>query len=658
MIEIKNLRKTYKLDDQNFVALNDINLKINKGEFVIILGQSGCGKSTLLNILGGMDKPTSGEVYVNGQDLSRKKSDQLAAYRREEVGMIFQKFNLINDATVLENVKMPVKFSGYSEKEQIKIAKMAIDSVDLSNKINSLPKKLSGGQQQRVAIARALVNNSEILLCDEPTGNLDSKTGQEILNLLKSLNQKGHTIIMVTHNEAYGQYADKVVKMLDGNIISTKINKNKEVKGSPEKVSTKNINFRSRFSIALKNLKRRKLRFFLTSFGIAIGAMAIVVLVSFGAGLQREANKEFTSYTQVEEISVTGNKSSGMQFSIGADFAKTETKNLNDNTLSDLAKIDNVKAVYPSISIYGEMSNGDKLSNMYGSGSAPIDLVKQETKDTVKYGTFLQSDDQDGVVIPYGQAVALGFDDPAQAIGKEVKIKSNSGNKEFTTKIVGVVSKDEKNSYMTYIPEKTAIAWEKKIKDEEMGKSDPDLYESIVVRAIDKSHVSEVKKVIDDKGYGTQSYEDIAKQMTRIFTIMQVVLGVIGSIALLVASLGIVNTMIMSVLERTKEIGIMKAVGARDKDIRSIFLSEASLIGLFGGLVGLFLGFLGSRLAETVMNNYLANKASGGDLLSFYVPTYLSIGVVVFSILVAAIAGYLPAKRASNLDPAEALREE
>jgi len=659
MIEIKNLKKIYKIDNQDFEALSGIDLSINAGEFVVILGQSGCGKSTLLNILGGMDAPTSGSIKVNSRDLSSEKPDRLAKYRREEVGMIFQKFNLINDATVLENVKMPLKFSGQSQRTQTKIAMEVLESVGLREKAKSLPKKLSGGQQQRVAIARALINNPQVLLCDEPTGNLDSKTGEEILALLKKLNSQGRTIIMVTHNETYEKFADKVIKMLDGKIISQKTNAVKKSENKIENhLTDKNIGFRSRFSIAIKNLKRRKLRFFLTSFGITIGAMAIVILVSFGAGLQKEVDDQLKAYSQVEEVTVTGEKVNEVSFSVGTDFAKTEKKNLNDSTISDLEKMPNIESVYTEANLYGELIYNDKAANLYIQGLPPLKYVKQETKDKVEYGNFLTSDDENGVVVPYGQAVALGFNNPKDAAGKEVKIKVDG--KEFTTKIVGVLGQNEKFAYYTLASNKTALDWFKQTKEEELKKDNPDIYNSIIARAGDTSKVSDVKKAIEDKGYGASSYDDVAKQMNRVFVIMQIVMGVIGGIALLVASLGIVNTMVMSVLERTKEIGIMKAVGARSRDIRSIFLTEASLIGLFGGAIGLIFGILGSKVVQAIVNNYMIEKSasSSGDSLSFYVPVYLSIGVVLFSILVAAVAGYFPAKRAAKLDPAEALREE
>lgn len=660
MITINNLNKSYKSDDIDLQALDNINLNIQSGEFVIIIGQSGCGKSTLLNLLGGMDIPNTGFIEVDKHKLLKKNSDKLAKYRREEVGMIFQKFNLINDATVLENVKLPLKFSGKSEKEQTKIAKEILEKVGLTSKIKSLPKKLSGGQQQRVAIARALVNYPKILLCDEPTGNLDSKTGEDIMSLLHTLNEQGITIIMVTHNQDYTKYANRVIKMLDGKIISDDKNKTKLPSVKFEKKSTKNISPKAKIALVFKNLRRRKLRFFLTSFGIAIGAMAIVILVSFGAGLKREVLNQLESASQAEEITVTGTKNNEFNFSGGVDFVKKNSKELNDETIINLKEINGVEDVYPIISFSGEMLYKDKTSVFYGEAISPIKYIKQKNKNKITYGTYLQKDDENGVIIPFGQAIALGFNNPQDSIGKEVIIKSKTKDIEFKSIIIGVINKDENNAYSTLIPYQTATNWLKQIKTDELKKDIPDIYAALTVRAVDTSKVSTIKQVIEDKGYGASSYEDIANQMTRVFNIIQIVMGVIGGIALLVASLGIINTMIMSVLERTKEIGVMKAIGARNKDIRSIFLAEASFIGLFGGLIGLLLGFLGSQLIQSIVNSYLASKSasSSNESLSFYIPTYLSIGVVLFSVVVAAIAGYFPAKRASKLDPAEALREE
>jgi ABC-type lipoprotein export system ATPase subunit len=494
MIKIKSLSKTYKLEDVTFDALKNINLEIGQGEFVIVLGQSGCGKSTLLNIIGGMDIPTSGSVEVAGRNLASLKTDQLARYRREKIGMIFQKFNLVNDATVIENVRMPLKFSGRSDKEETRIAKEALEIVGLTNKTKSLPKKLSGGQQQRVAIARALVNSPEILLCDEPTGNLDSKTGEEIIELLSDLNKKWQTVIMVTHNEAYTKYADRVIRMLDGEIISQKSSgKPKPVAKVSDSKKGKNISLLSQLKMAVKNLKRRKLRFILTSFGIAIGAMAVVILVSFGAGLQKEVNDQLKASSQVEEITVAGEKVSEVSFSVGTDFTKTDKKPLNDSTISMLEKLPNVEAVYVEAALNGELRSGDKKAKLYLQGMMPLKYVKDSDKEKVKYGNFFTADDENGIILPYGQAVALGFDDPANSIGKEVTVSSRG--QDFKTKIIGVIGKDEKFAFNTFVPGKVAENWLKVVKAENLKNENPDLYDEVIARASDPGKVPELSLI-------------------------------------------------------------------------------------------------------------------------------------------------------------------
>jgi len=658
MIEIKDVTKVYGIDGQQLCALDNVSLKIKKGEFIIILGQSGCGKSTLLNILGGMDRPTYGEVTIEGENLAKKKPDQLARYRREQVGMIFQKFNLIGDMSLLENVMMPLKFSGYDSRKQKRIALKALEEVGLLKRAKSLPGKLSGGQQQRVAVARSLVNNPAILLCDEPTGNLDSKTGKEIMDMIASLNHKGHTIVMVTHNEQYASYANRVIKMLDGKIVDRVVINKTLPKSEFIPTKSKTIKFLSRIKLALKNLKRRKLRFFLTAFGVSIGAMAIVVLVSFGAGLQRDVDRQIKDFNQVEEITVSGEKTSGLNFSMGADFEKKDVKPLNDTTINELSAIDNVQTVYPNVYDSGEIKYGDKVAVFYSANSKPVNVVKDETKQKIAYGSYFESDSENSVILPYGQAVALGFNNPADAVGKDVILRLKSNQKEYTLTIKGVYSQDEKMAYNTLIPNLRAQEIWRDVKADDVKKIDGYVYTELVVRVNDVSRVSDVKSAIDAKGFGTYSYEDVAKQISRIFIVMQVVLGIVGGIALLVASLGIANTMLMSVLERTKEIGIMKAIGARGRDISSVFLSEAFLIGLFGGLFGLLLGYGGAHICETVMNNYITANDMSSETLSFYVPYYLSIGVVIFSVLVSSLAGYFPAKRAAKLDPVNALRDE
>ena len=225
MIEVNGVSKVYKMGKEQVTALNDVSLKIEKGEFVAIIGPSGSGKSTLMHIIGGLDTPTTGNVYIEGNDISRLKDKQLSNYRNTKIGFVFQAFNLENSQTALENVMMPLIFAGVSKRERKKRALEALEQVGLALLAKHKPNEMSGGQRQRVSIARALINNPEIIFADEPTGNLDSKSGQAIMNLFKEINKKGYTVIMVTHNPNEAEKAERVIKIMDGSIISDTENK-------------------------------------------------------------------------------------------------------------------------------------------------------------------------------------------------------------------------------------------------------------------------------------------------------------------------------------------------------------------------------------------------------------------------------------------------
>ena len=224
MIEVKNVTKIYKMGKETVVALNNVSLNIDKGEFVAIVGPSGSGKSTIMHIIGGLDSPTEGHVYFDNKDISKYKDKEKAKYRNSEIGFVFQAFNLENTQTALENVMMPLIFSGSSKKNRKSKAGKALELVELGHLKNHKPNEMSGGQRQRVSIARALVNDPKIIFADEPTGNLDSKTGENIMNLFKDLNNQGYTIIMVTHNMEEAEKAKRVVRIKDGNIISDSLN--------------------------------------------------------------------------------------------------------------------------------------------------------------------------------------------------------------------------------------------------------------------------------------------------------------------------------------------------------------------------------------------------------------------------------------------------
>lgn len=218
LVKLSKVNKLYQTGEIPFQALKDINLEVKRGDFVAVIGASGSGKSTLMNIIGLLDRPTSGTYELDGEDTSRLKEDDLAGIRNKKIGFVFQSFNLLPRTTALDNVAMPLIYAGVSRQERNERAEKALDQVGLSDKLKSHPNQLSGGQQQRVAIARALVNNPEIILADEPTGNLDSKSGQEIMEIFKGLNKAGKTIIMITHEVGIAKFAKRIIRLKDGEV--------------------------------------------------------------------------------------------------------------------------------------------------------------------------------------------------------------------------------------------------------------------------------------------------------------------------------------------------------------------------------------------------------------------------------------------------------
>ena len=294
LIELKNLSKKFKLGDNVFDALKDVNLTIKKGEFIAIIGQSGSGKSTLMNILGCLDNPSGGQYLLEERDISKFEGDELARLRREKFGFIFQRYNLLSTLTTLQNVALPSVYAGVSKKDRDKKAGELLEGLGLGEKLQNLPNKLSGGQQQRVSIARALINGGEIILADEPTGALDSKSGLMVMEILTNLHKQGHTIIIVTHDPNIAAYANRVIEIKDGKILSDTV-KSEEIFAS-EKPSPKQKNicsfykdqFIESFKMSINAILSHKLRSALTMLGIIIGITSVICVVALGQGSQEQ----------------------------------------------------------------------------------------------------------------------------------------------------------------------------------------------------------------------------------------------------------------------------------------------------------------------------------------------------------------------------------
>lgn len=288
ILKINNITKFYKISKNKYRALNGINLEVNRGEIVAILGESGSGKSTLMNIIGGLDTDYSGEIIVNNRNIKQYSEKELDKYRKDEIGFIFQSFNLISHLSVLDNVSIAMTLSNVPKVKRIKKAKEILEKFGLKDQINKKPNQLSGGQKQRVAIARALVNNPKIILADEPTGSLDKETSIQILDILRNIAKSGTTVIMVTHSDLVASICNRVITISDGEVINEEIRSEyNELEAKEEDKKLKqNLNFFSAIKLALNNMKKKLARNLLVSIGASIGIMSVIVMLSLGEGVK------------------------------------------------------------------------------------------------------------------------------------------------------------------------------------------------------------------------------------------------------------------------------------------------------------------------------------------------------------------------------------
>jgi ABC-type lipoprotein export system ATPase subunit/ABC-type lipoprotein release transport system permease subunit len=677
-IQLVDICRQYQLGSTDVNALNNIDLEIDQGDFVALVGPSGSGKSTLLNLLGGLDRPTSGEITVQGISLQDATEKELTSHRRHNVGFVFQTFNLIPTLTALENVALPLMLSGVGLVERGERARELLTRVGLDHRLDHRPTEMSGGEQQRASIARALVNNPKLILADEPTGNLDSSTGTEVMRLLRELNaERGVTLIIVTHDPEIASYADRIVHLRDGqisdvedgqNIQSKSITSNLpdsqslvELKGG---LSTKDL-----IRTAIDNLKRRPVRNFLTSAGVLIGIVTLVAMVSFGVGVQNEVNRNFQALG-LENVFIFPS------FPEDEDafdpFGITQPDQpLTPEIAAEFRGIPEVQSVTPSLNLppnieisltYEEQSVPVRLSGDFGNEhpgpDGPPDFL---TPPEMLAGIPLGEGETEGLVLIEGLANQLieasggGYQDLVdQSVKLTVRLPRGE-TKEFTTVISGVSEGRGSQTIDLGLIERTAIkAWW-------YGRPDTlatDGYDMLIVRASDDNAVPMILETAEAMNLEAQSLGTILELANRILAILQALLGSVGALALLVATLGVANTMMMAIYERTREIGILKAVGATNREVRRMFTADAILLGLIGGVVGVILGTLLGRLVDWVGHQYLAAEGVTGIGQMSIVPPWLAIGALIFAGFIGVLGGIYPATRAARLDPVEALRHE
>jgi len=654
MIELRNVNKTYQMGQVAVRALNNVSLKISAGEFVAIMGPSGSGKSTLMHVLGLLDRPDSGEYYLGEKDLSKLEDGELAVIRNRLVGFIFQQFHLLPRMSALENAELPLIYAG---KRHLKDkAREQIELVGLKDRILHKPSELSGGQQQRVAIARSLVNDPPIIMADEPTGNLDSKSKEEIIKILQELNEKGKTVIMVTHEKEVAVYARRILTVRDGVIVSDeiispqKINSDSKITHNIIKEITSlhpNIaggtKFWDYFRQAGFAVVSHKLRSALSILGILIGVAAVIAMLALGEGAKASIQKQLASLgSNLLVLRPGSSKVHGVSLSTGT-VARFTFKDVEA-----IKKLPGVKRVSPSVTGQGQIVYGNKNWNTRIEGVGVYYADMRAAIPTV--GRFFSEQEvkmREKVAL-LGMTVVKELFGDVNPVGETIKINL------INFKVIGILPEKGSNTFRDQddniiVPVNTAMF-------RLFGKQyiDSINIEAESTEAIEKLKSSIQKLVIRlhrlgknaDEAFQIRDMADIKNVMTSTTKTMSVLLGVIAAISLFVGGIGIMNIMLVSVTERTREIGLRKAIGANNKDIMLQFLIESVLMSLLGGLSGIILG-----IGISVLITNIAGWTVKVSMFSVFLATF-------FSFIVGIVFGLWPAKQASRLDPIEALRYE
>jgi len=645
MIELKNVSRTYRLGTTEVRALNNVSLSIKSGEFVAIMGPSGSGKSSLLHILGCLDRPDQGSYSLLGREISKLSDDELALVRNTLAGFVFQQFHLLARLTARDNVALPLVYAG--KKDQGEVGKR-LGEVGLSERTEHRPGELSGGEQQRVAIARSLINDPIVIFADEPTGNLDTKSESEIIGIIKQLHEQGKTIVMVTHEPDIGSQAERVIRMRDGQIISDETNKQHEngtARTVPKEFHWTGVRtgavFFDYFRQATMAIFGHKMRAFLSMLGIFIGVAAVIAMLAVGQGAKESIRQSISSMGSNLLILRPGARQVG-----GVMMQAGSVTRFTIQDCAALRKSDTVNGVSGSVFGRAQLVAAGKNWNTQLNG-VDVDYARMRAMVPVIGRFFLPAEMRSrSKVAVIGMTVVKQLFDGKNPIGETIKI--NRVN--FT--VIGVLpekgaSFGQDQDDVVLVPLTTAMY-------RLLGK---EYVDSIFVEARDEKVVDDTKDEItqlimkqhhlsDSNSFQIMNMSEIQQALETTTRTITWLLGSIATISLIVGGIGIMNIMLVSVTERTREIGLRKAIGARGKDIMSQFLIEAVVLTLTGGLLGIAFGSGFATLLSA-----MAGWAVRVSLFS----VLLASG---FSVVVGVGFGLWPARQAASLDPITALRYE
>jgi len=655
MIELKNINKIYKTGKVSFQALHDVSLTIEQGDYLAIMGPSGSGKSTLLHVLGFLDKPDSGSYSIYGKEITSLNEEQIARFRNHLAGFVFQQFHLLSRTSALDNACLPLVYAG--RKEEKEKAHRRLKEVGLSHREDHKPNEMSGGEQQRVAIARALVNDPLILFADEPTGNLDTRSEEEIIKILEELNRQGKTIIMVTHEKEIAEHAKRIIFMRDGKIVSDERKGQAAVGAATQEASVHRrrieevLNNENASGASLKDYVQQaiiaifshKVRAFLSMLGILIGVAAVIAMLALGEGAKASIEARLASLgSNLLSVRTRSVRVGGVALESGA-VAKLTLRDVEA-----IEKLPSVKMVSPNVDgrVQVVYSNQNWNSRVEGVG---VDYETMRASKPV-LGRFFTEDELRSrqKVALLGLTVVRELFGEANPVGSEVKLNR------VNFQVIGVLPEKgssgwRDNDDVIIIPVTTAMY--RVLGEEFLDSIDVEVRGAQYIeqaQAEIKELMARLKRLTKETegSVDIRNMAEIQETLSSTTRTMSWLLGSIAVISLVVGGIGIMNIMLVSVTERTREIGLRKAIGARARDIMAQFIIESIVMTASGGAIGIALG-VGIAFILSVAAGWATKVALSSVLLA-----------TIFSVAVGMIFGLWPARQASRLNPIEALRYE
>ena len=645
LIELRGVYRDYPAGDEVLTVLKDINLTINAGEMVAIVGTSGSGKSTLMNIIGCLDRPSRGSYRVGGEETGQLEPDQLAYLRRVHFGFIFQRYHLLTTISALANVEIPAIYAGQSSQDRQQRAAELLARLGMADRLEHTPGQLSGGQQQRVSIARALMNGGAVILADEPTGALDTTSGGEVMNILRELNQHGHTVIIVTHDHQVASHANRIIELSDGVISADRrmqqfgkasiIDRAPALPARPWQASWDR--FIEAFRMALLAMASHRLRTLLTMLGIIIGIASVVSVVALGEGTRQRILKDISAMG-TNTINIYPGRDFG-------DLRSGAVRTLIPDDAYALARQPYVDSVTPEVRTtqilrYGNVSVNAQISGvgehffrvrgmelamgrLFDRDSVRNSVQEVVIDDNTRRSLFGETTEILGEVIMLGRV-------PCRVIGVTKKSETSFGDG------------DTLNLWIPYTTAMNRITGQQYLRTITVRVAD-----TVPTAVAEQSIVNLLSQRHGTRDFFVANMDTIRQTIEKTTATMTLLISSIAFISLLVGGIGVMNIMLVSVTERTQEIGVRMAVGARHSDIMQQFLIEAVLVCLFGGLLGVGLA-LGAGQALTW---------SGSTFTMIYSTTAI-VSAFICATGIGVLFGFLPARNAARLDPVVALSRE